>query len=210
MGSTGGNGSAFAPGDWTCPGCGDHQFARNPACRRCGTPKAVGADDPSAAAGCGACGQGQFLDFNQFAAAYGGDMGGCMAVMQQMMAMAASAGAGGAANTAGGAARPGDWTCPSCSDQVFAKNDACRKCGTPKPARGGGGGDSRPPIEAKPGDWYCPECNDLQFARNVTCRMCDTPRPLQDALSNITALTNRTRDRSPPRRPQRRERSRSR
>lgn len=27
------------PGDWVCPRCGDHVFARNPACRRCATPK---------------------------------------------------------------------------------------------------------------------------------------------------------------------------
>jgi len=27
------------PGDWICPGCGDHQFARNDTCRRCATPK---------------------------------------------------------------------------------------------------------------------------------------------------------------------------
>lgn len=27
------------PGDWFCPGCGDHQFSRNASCRKCGTPK---------------------------------------------------------------------------------------------------------------------------------------------------------------------------
>merc|ERR1712197_298310 len=26
-------------GDWTCPGCGDHQFGRNQCCRQCATPK---------------------------------------------------------------------------------------------------------------------------------------------------------------------------
>jgi len=26
------------PGDWFCPGCSDHQFAKNTVCRRCGTP----------------------------------------------------------------------------------------------------------------------------------------------------------------------------
>jgi len=31
------------PGDWLCPRCGDHVFARNPACRRCATPKPEGA-----------------------------------------------------------------------------------------------------------------------------------------------------------------------
>merc|ERR1712039_704953 len=32
-------------GDWDCPGCGDHQFARNTNCRKCGHAK------PMAAAG---------------------------------------------------------------------------------------------------------------------------------------------------------------
>merc|ERR1719313_2300857 len=35
---------------------------------------------------------------------------------------------------------PGDWICPKCSDLVFARNVACRRCATPRP--GGAGGDS--------------------------------------------------------------------
>merc|ERR1712070_1075100 len=38
-------------------------------------------------------------------------------------------GAGGA----GPAMKPGDWTCPNCNDLVFATNDQCRRCDTPKP-----------------------------------------------------------------------------
>lgn len=30
------------PGDWTCPGCGDHQFARNRVCRFCGAARPLG------------------------------------------------------------------------------------------------------------------------------------------------------------------------
>lgn len=33
--------------------------------------------------------------------------------------------------------RPGDWACPSCDDLQFAKNAACRTCGTPKPKEAG-------------------------------------------------------------------------
>merc|ERR1719433_1869566 len=33
-------------------------------------------------------------------------------------------------------ARPGDWVCPQCQDLVFARNRACRLCGTRKPAAG--------------------------------------------------------------------------
>mmetsp|Transcript_88048 Transcript_88048/g.247489 ORF Transcript_88048/g.247489 Transcript_88048/m.247489 type:complete len:538 (-) Transcript_88048:64-1677(-) len=34
----GGTGN-FLPGDWNCPRCGDHQFARNLSCRSCGASK---------------------------------------------------------------------------------------------------------------------------------------------------------------------------
>ncbi|CAK0872492.1 unnamed protein product [Prorocentrum cordatum] len=34
-----GGGAAFSAGDWNCPACGDHQFARNMQCRKCGTPR---------------------------------------------------------------------------------------------------------------------------------------------------------------------------
>lgn len=64
---TKGNGVAMAAGDWACPGCGDHQFAKNASCRRCGTSKPVGMDG-------GGC-NGGFLDANAIAAAAAG--GGC-------------------------------------------------------------------------------------------------------------------------------------
>merc|ERR1719444_655017 len=95
--------------------------------------------------------------------------------------------------------RPGDWTCPNCQDHVFAKNDACRKCGTPKPAsaqsfggQAGGGGGGANKQAPKPGDWYCPNCQDLQFARNSVCRLCQPPRPDDDGET-------RARSRSPRR-----------
>merc|ERR1712194_314484 len=32
-------------GDWLCPQCGDHQFARNSNCRKCGADKPPAGDD---------------------------------------------------------------------------------------------------------------------------------------------------------------------
>merc|ERR1711976_1030472 len=40
-GSAGG-GKGMQPGDWVCPGCFDHQFARNTQCRKCSTPRPPG------------------------------------------------------------------------------------------------------------------------------------------------------------------------
>ena len=36
--------------------------------------------------------------------------------------------------------RPGDWKCPSCGANNFARRTECFKCGTRKPPEGGGGG----------------------------------------------------------------------
>jgi hypothetical protein len=40
---------------------------------------------------------------------------------------------------AAGNVRPGDWSCPNCSANVFASKAACYRCNTPKPETGGGG-----------------------------------------------------------------------
>merc|ERR1711862_461372 len=36
------SGQTFTAGDWNCSKCGDHQFARNMSCRKCGAPKIPG------------------------------------------------------------------------------------------------------------------------------------------------------------------------
>lgn len=96
------------PGDWICPRCGDHVFARNPACRRCATPKPEGAGL--------ATGDGSF-------------MGGC--------GTGGGLGLGGGGGGANQRVLPGDWYCPKCKDLQFARNKQCRMCGCQKPETGG-------------------------------------------------------------------------
>ncbi|CAJ1453472.1 unnamed protein product [Effrenium voratum] len=43
-------GGDMRPGDWNCPRCHDHVFARNEHCRRCGTTRPTGADMAAMAA----------------------------------------------------------------------------------------------------------------------------------------------------------------
>ena len=91
--------------------------------------------------------------------------------------------------------KPGDWTCPSCSANVFASKDKCFKCGTAKPGGGSGGkgsGGGKPQGGKKGGgkgggkkftsggkggqakggggtefkDWTCGKCKMLVFGRN--------------------------------------------
>jgi len=80
---------------------------------------------------------------------------------------------------------PGDWVCPQCSDHVFARNKACRRCGAPRPEGAGrdpAGSGSQQPL---PGDWHCPKCRDLQFARNQQCRMCGCAKPDNAGLMQV-------------------------
>jgi len=75
------------PGDWLCPGCGDHQFARNDSCRRCHTtkPASAGGDAGTAPAAGG-------MDLMQAAMAQ--SMAGAMTMtpeMQMLMAQMALA-----------------------------------------------------------------------------------------------------------------------
>ncbi|KAH7616498.1 putative polyketide hydroxylase [Nannochloris sp. 'desiccata'] len=46
----------------------------------------------------------------------------------------------GGGGRGGGQARPGDWTCPNCQNNCFARRDTCNRCGTAKAGGGGGGG----------------------------------------------------------------------
>eukprot|EP00930_Biecheleria_cincta_P032392 TRINITY_DN2248_c0_g1_i1.p1 TRINITY_DN2248_c0_g1~~TRINITY_DN2248_c0_g1_i1.p1 ORF type:complete len:317 (-),score=68.19 TRINITY_DN2248_c0_g1_i1:62-1012(-) len=155
-GGGGGGAQAAMPGDWNCLACGDHQFARNQACRKCGAPKAGG----------GAAGAG------------GGKGGGIAAALAAMLA-AASGGGGGGFGGYGPAKKgqmvEGDWLCPSCGDHQFARNKECRKCGAAKDD--GAVLQQATSSRLKPGDWICPGCGDHQFMKNTQCRKCGVEKP---------------------------------
>eukprot|EP00973_Karenia_brevis_P040270 5562557-Karenia_brevis.AAC.1 len=59
---------------------------------------------------------------------------------------------------------PGDWTCQSCGNNVFARNVECPQCGQP---RSNERLRSRNHQRVLPGDWTCQNCGDNVFARNV-------------------------------------------
>lgn len=105
---------------------------------------------------------------------------------------------------------PHDWTCQSCSSNVFARHMSCFTCHHPKP--GFKQGDwaclnkqcsahnyaSRlacfrchvPRGAEKPGDWPCDNCRGNNFASRTECFRCRAPRParaevLGTQLSNV-------------------------
>jgi len=172
-----GMGAVFAPEDWMCPSCGDHQFAKNAACRRCGAPK------PHARVGNPVCKIGDWICPNplckdtQFerniACRRCGTPKPVALGTAQMSPMYAGRADGGGQGISSAMA-PEDWMCPNCGDHQFARNLACRKCGAPKPTI------SSNNQAAKMGDWICPNpaCKDVQFEKNQTCRRCGTAKPI--------------------------------
>jgi predicted RNA-binding Zn-ribbon protein involved in translation (DUF1610 family) len=118
------------PGDWSCPACGDHNFARNVFCRRCGAP------NPES-----------FLVSNRIETR-AVDQFRRLPPDLQLLVMDAGSLADARDPTAVLLSRinkaeqgtlrvaqrkEGDWMCPACGDHNFAKNTSCRRCGAPHP-----------------------------------------------------------------------------
>jgi len=109
-GRGGGMGGGEArPGDWTCPSCHSNVFASKMSCFRCNEPKPEGVEYDDSYSSFSSRGR----DRDGYGGGgYGGGYGG------------------------GGDSRPGDWTCPSCSANVFASKNSCFRCNTPRPDDG--------------------------------------------------------------------------
>lgn len=201
----GGGAGNMKPGDWLCSQCGDHQYARNPACRKCGAPKPEDGGQAGGMMGggcgmmqmmnpnfkqgdwmCSACGNHVFArneacpkcGANKAEAAAADPSGGMMGGMMGGMKFLGGSGP---------VPKPGDWNCPACGDHQFARNETCRKCGGPRPE-----GAGMATAAMQEGDWMCPACGDHQFARNATCRKCGAVKPSDQ-------VTGRERSRSPQR-----------
>eukprot|EP00928_Gymnodinium_smaydae_P004763 TRINITY_DN11624_c0_g1_i1.p1 TRINITY_DN11624_c0_g1~~TRINITY_DN11624_c0_g1_i1.p1 ORF type:complete len:457 (+),score=113.79 TRINITY_DN11624_c0_g1_i1:200-1570(+) len=205
-------------GDWACPQCGNYNFARNNQCRRCATPcpGSVAAVEGAEAAegeggGCGKDGAKGGKKGKQWLAEPGdwtcpscGDLNfrrntNCRKCNTPRPEDAGGpvkgkgkGGKGGVdenGKPTGPMLKPGDWNCPGCGDLQFARNSACRRCGTPRPAEAGAPRNAGLPWFAEAGDWLCPGCGDLQFKRNSNCRKCGTPRPseAEQAAAQATA-----------------------
>lgn len=162
-------------GDWSCPDCGDVQFAKNSACRLCGAAK------PSA--------QGRVIISSVDNEAFRAELRGVLTGQVAREVIVAS-------NSQ--IAKPGDWLCPNpdCRDLQFERNQVCRRCSTPKPESAAVPVIPKPrkareptlqesPVEFKHGDWSCPSCGDHQFQKNTHCRKCGTGKPPKPATSTM-------------------------
>mmetsp|Transcript_114317 Transcript_114317/g.330229 ORF Transcript_114317/g.330229 Transcript_114317/m.330229 type:complete len:361 (+) Transcript_114317:1-1083(+) len=140
--------STMKDGDWICPGCFDHQFAKNDICRRCGTPKtsfslasdcshsAFDVIDPATSE-----------EVNTFLAEHPNLQSHAVekfsSMDPRMQKVVIYKGSMADARdptavliqrcTAMESLQPGDWICLGCCDHQFAKNFTCRRCGAAKP-----------------------------------------------------------------------------
>merc|ERR1711957_1084538 len=132
-----------------CPACGDHQYAKNSMCRKCGQPKeaaALGKRSATTMMGnagmsgnmrpgdwvCKSCGDHQFAKNQNCrkcnAPKPNGMTGNMMAGMMAGLMGGNSGGNGLMGGNMGGNGvgnmKPGDWQCAQCGDHNFAKNTA--------------------------------------------------------------------------------------
>lgn len=173
------------PGDWMCASCGDHQFARNAECRKCGAANPGGGKGGKGGGKgqkpgdwfCPSCNDLQFAKNDQCrkCGEPNPDPDGSKSARESAIA----------GRDSGDNMKPGDWFCPNCNDLNFARNAECRKCQAPNPDPEGSmeaaqqsGARMNPQNQHKPGDWTCSSCGDHQFARNDSCRKCGAPNPL--------------------------------
>lgn len=136
------------PGDWKCPACGDHNFMRNPVCRKCGSHRAEGAGPmnlhESAPGGNAMSVVDIYLSENNIEPRAADNFRALPAQMQQLVmesgTFADARDATAVLITRMNKAKqgilqpakilPGDWKCSACGEHNYARNQACRKCGT--------------------------------------------------------------------------------
>merc|ERR1719277_2323859 len=128
-------------GDWICPGCGDHQFARNSICKMCSTPKPE-LDLDNVCKGIPPVDHSEIDMFQQMNGIEQHAIEKIKALDPRLARFVISKDLSDArdktAVTMGRCQinmkiQKGDWICPSCYDHVYAKKAACQLCSTPRP-----------------------------------------------------------------------------
>mmetsp|Transcript_86270 Transcript_86270/g.180501 ORF Transcript_86270/g.180501 Transcript_86270/m.180501 type:complete len:414 (+) Transcript_86270:450-1691(+) len=128
------------PGDWTCPACGDHQFARNEVCRKCGAkPPAGGSGGMLDAPGGVPHKFGDWIcpNCSDLVFARNSNCRRCGTPNPHSDNPGKGCGKGDFHHPLphqphGG--MPGDWICTNCGDHCFASRTHCRKCSSVRPS----------------------------------------------------------------------------
>jgi len=138
-------------GDWSCPGCSNHNYSSRVECNKCGAVKEGFRKGDWICKSCKNHNYANKMQCNKCNAPRNdgvmmGGMQGGMMMMPQMMGNGAFGGcgmgaqmaqmnqmAGGKGGCMGGAGASAAWACTQCGNQNFAIRMACNRCGAPKP-----------------------------------------------------------------------------
>jgi len=166
-GSGNGKGGQMRPGDWSCPSCGNHNYASKTACNRCHMPN-------GAMGGMGMMGGMGGMQ---------GMMGGASAQRQGDWKCFACSNINYASREqcnkcqvskstfiAKTGVRPGDWLCTACENHNYADKVVCKKCAAPKSNNVLG------THKMRVGDWLCPRCSNHNYADKAMCNRCQSPK----------------------------------
>lgn len=155
-------------GDWTCPSCGNHNFASRKVCNRCGGPKPPppGANAKEGDWICPACENHNYAS-RQACNRCGHPKPGTFAAgMGGMMGMAMGGWQGG---------KGGGWQGGGFQGGGFQGGKGCMggKGGMGQAAAAGPGG-------MRPGDWICGSCGNHNYASRDNCNKCGAPKSQQN------------------------------
>jgi len=168
-----GSGAVVAPQDWMCRECGDHQFARNLACRKCGAPKPK-------------------LSSNKISSKMGDWICPNLNCQDVQFEKNISCRRCGTPKPPASQAVPRPMaTTAAPLPTVGVAVQGLSHSGSPPVFQGCMAGRVAPGCFPhsytmstnkqiiKPGDWICPNpaCRDVQFGKNDVCRKCGTSRP---------------------------------
>lgn len=198
-------------GDWTCPACGDHQFAKNETCRLCGEPKPL---DDTTTYGPAVVAKQSLMD-SPYTRNLLADVEPCtyeeaeaflganpvapvaqqrfLALPPQIQRVVMNKGTLDSARDKTAAFISRMATVERLIKEAPGKGGASlddllgRRFPNDPSASSSSKGKGQSKQQVTPGDWFCPGCNDHQFSRNMTCRQCGIPKP-EDSFDATEAM----------------------
>jgi len=182
-------------GDWDCPECGGHNFARRTSCFKCRAPRAGGdGGDQGLAENGGTDGDWkQAIQHAEYSNPWSPSLGD-EALDQPLGDSPNRSGPPNGASRGNQNFLQGDWRCSACGCHNFARRMECFDCKAPREDDGGGG--QQQPVHqprggyqrrggygggggrggGRPGDWWCQSCNIMNFSWRAECFKCKEPK----------------------------------
>lgn len=154
----------FLAGDWYCPECHTHNFAKRSNCFRCKSTRPESEDEETLIAGGAQSNSAHHqykFDLPRGARLQRGDWGcsnkECRAVNFSSRTECFCCGEKRPQ-------QPNEWACPQCDFCNLDFRRQCMKCSTPNPNPNA--------KQLRDGDWNCSKCEHYNFSRRSSCQQC--------------------------------------